>query len=182
MCFNGPVSGISYSRSGFTIVELLIVIVVIAILATISIVAYTGIQTRAQNTVTNQAVAQYAKAFESYKAINGSYPVGQACISGAGTRCGNVIDSTYSCFGVKDVYGSASVDAAIKTVIATLPQPSPQQMSCSTGLDYAGAYYDGGSRLIWFLNGSQTCDNLGGMNTANTLVSGNVTRCFAYLP
>lgn len=35
------------SRSGFTIVELLIVIVVIAILASISIVAYSGLQTRA---------------------------------------------------------------------------------------------------------------------------------------
>ncbi len=36
------------SRSGFTIVELLIVIVVIAILAAISIVAYNGIQERAK--------------------------------------------------------------------------------------------------------------------------------------
>jgi prepilin-type N-terminal cleavage/methylation domain-containing protein len=34
---------------GFTIVELLIVIVVIAILAAISIVAYTGIQNRAND-------------------------------------------------------------------------------------------------------------------------------------
>lgn len=37
-------------RHGFTIVELLIVIVVIAILAAISIVTYTGIQARAQAT------------------------------------------------------------------------------------------------------------------------------------
>ena len=37
-------------QTGFTIVELLIVIVVIGILAAITIVAYNGIQTRAQNT------------------------------------------------------------------------------------------------------------------------------------
>lgn len=39
-----------YSR-GFTIVELLIVIVVIAILAAISVVAYNGVQTRAKDTL-----------------------------------------------------------------------------------------------------------------------------------
>ena len=39
------------STRGFTIVELLIVIVVIAILAAISMVAYTGIQNRAAETV-----------------------------------------------------------------------------------------------------------------------------------
>jgi prepilin-type N-terminal cleavage/methylation domain-containing protein len=36
-------------QSGFTIVELLIVIVVIAILAAITVVAYNGIQDRARN-------------------------------------------------------------------------------------------------------------------------------------
>ena len=39
------------SRRGFTIVELLIVIVVIAILAAITIVSYNGIQSRASDTV-----------------------------------------------------------------------------------------------------------------------------------
>ena len=40
------------NRSGFTIVELLIVTVVIAILATISVVAHTGTQTQTQASAT----------------------------------------------------------------------------------------------------------------------------------
>ena len=51
---------------GFTIVELLIVIVVIAILATISIVTYVGIQNRARDTQRKQDVASIARALEMY--------------------------------------------------------------------------------------------------------------------
>ena len=51
---------------GFTIVELLIVIVVIAILAAISIVAYNGIQDRARNSATIQAAQQVQKLANSY--------------------------------------------------------------------------------------------------------------------
>lgn len=47
---------------GFTIVELLIVIVVIAILATISIVAYNGIQARANDSKVKSGVVQLEKA------------------------------------------------------------------------------------------------------------------------
>lgn len=50
------------TKSGFTIVELLIVIVVIAILAAISIVAYTGIQQRAKNAATVQSVQSWMQA------------------------------------------------------------------------------------------------------------------------
>lgn len=56
------------SRSGFTIVELLIVIVIISILATITIVAYNGIQQRARDTKRSSDVASIQKVLEVYKA------------------------------------------------------------------------------------------------------------------
>ena len=62
--------------SGFTIVELLIVIVVIAILATISIVAYNGVQARARDAQRQQDVKTIAKALEMYYIDNGKYPTG----------------------------------------------------------------------------------------------------------
>lgn len=62
------------STSGFTIVELLIVIVVIAILATIGIVAYNGIQNRARESLLKSALANAGKWMHSQNALNGSYP------------------------------------------------------------------------------------------------------------
>ncbi len=57
------------STSGFTIVELLIVIVVIAILAAISVVAYTGVQTRARASAIASDLKATEKAFNAYKAV-----------------------------------------------------------------------------------------------------------------
>ena len=48
-------------QSGFTIVELLIVVVVIAILAAITIVAYNGIQNRAKSSAVQNTAAQVSK-------------------------------------------------------------------------------------------------------------------------
>lgn len=67
-------------QRGFTIVELLIVIVVIAILAAISIVAYNGIQTRSRDTVRKQDIAQLAKATKLYAVQKDDY---------AESGCGN---------------------------------------------------------------------------------------------
>lgn len=63
------------TKSGFTIVELLIVIVVIGILAAITIVAYNGIQGRARDNSRYSDVKLIMKALELYKVDKGTYPV-----------------------------------------------------------------------------------------------------------
>lgn len=68
----------STTNRGFTIVELLIVIVVIAILAAISIVAYSGIQNRAKTSSGQQLAAQVEKKAQAYYTILNTYPVDKA--------------------------------------------------------------------------------------------------------
>lgn len=59
---------------GFTIVELLIVIVVIGILAAITIVAYNGLQQRARDSERTTEVRAVQKAIEMYYIDEGKYP------------------------------------------------------------------------------------------------------------
>lgn len=76
------------SRRGFTIVELLIVIVVIAILAAITIVAYNGIQARATFSTYKSDITSINKAILMYYADNGAYPGHLASGSGCWTNSG----------------------------------------------------------------------------------------------
>ena len=59
---------------GFTIVEILIVIVVIGILASITIVAYNGVQDRASITRSLSDLSTIRKGLEIYKSTYGNYP------------------------------------------------------------------------------------------------------------
>lgn len=65
---------ISRKSNGFTIVELLIVIVVIGILAAIVIVAYNGIQSRAIDSVVQSDLKNYTNKVLQFYAVNGRYP------------------------------------------------------------------------------------------------------------
>ncbi|OGL23060.1 hypothetical protein A2791_05285 [Candidatus Saccharibacteria bacterium RIFCSPHIGHO2_01_FULL_46_30] len=62
-------------NAGFTIVELLIVIVVIGILAAITIVAFNGVQNRAKDTAQITLVSQWESILKLYVAEHGSLPV-----------------------------------------------------------------------------------------------------------
>ncbi|MDB5178053.1 MAG: fimbrial protein pilin [Candidatus Saccharibacteria bacterium] len=73
-------------QKGFTIVELLIVIVVIGILAAITIVAYNGIQQRGRDARRLSDIGAIKKALELYKTDTGTFPT--VAYTGLGTLDG----------------------------------------------------------------------------------------------
>jgi prepilin-type N-terminal cleavage/methylation domain-containing protein len=100
---------IEKNKNGFTIVELLIVIVVIAILAAITVVAYNGIQDRAKNSKRDSDVALYTKAIYAARINDGkvlrditgsTWSVGSCAVSSGNP--GNVepkdLDKTHICW------------------------------------------------------------------------------------
>lgn len=75
-------------QTGFTIVELLIVVVVIAILAAITIIAFNGIRQRSDESALKTTAAQMYKKAETQKLQTGSYPADTAAlgfVASAGT-------------------------------------------------------------------------------------------------
>jgi len=73
MSFNNIKTKMQAER-GFTIVELLIVIVVIGILAAITIVSFNGVTARANSANAQSAAEAAVKKIEAYNAEVGSYP------------------------------------------------------------------------------------------------------------
>lgn len=174
--------------SGFTIVELLIVIVVIGILAAITVVAFNGVQVKAQNTKTIQGVAKYVKALQLYVANKGTYPIEAAypCLgTHPGTTC-SVVGGTGTCIGAGGASSQSSFDTAMKEVLSgALPEMSTQTMSCGTAI-VRGAYYSpstGKDAMInYYLRGNQACDGIGGAQANVKSQTDDTTRCSLSMP
>lgn len=103
---------------GFTIVELLIVIVVIGILAAIVIVAYNGIQDRAKNTKYQTDATALQKGAEAVNADLGAYPSGattaalKTSYNASGTyKIPSGVDITYVAIGTVPTNANAITDA-----------------------------------------------------------------------
>lgn len=73
-------------QKGFTIVELLIVIVVIGILAAITIVAFNGVQNRGYDTSIKSDLKNIGQKYELYRVDNDSYPFGSLLNDGTAFR------------------------------------------------------------------------------------------------
>ena len=136
-------------QPGFTIVELLIVIVLIGILAAITIVAFNGIQSRASFAAYKSDIDALNKAVNLYYADNGAYPGNLAttgsCWTNVGTR--NFIA------GLTPTY---------------LPE-LPLTPNASAGNYYAYCFRAGGTeyKIIRLVNGGMTLPAVESTNNPN---------------
>lgn len=122
------------SMSGFTIVELLIVIVVIGTLATIGLVSYSAMTKRARTAQTVTAGTQWVKTLQLYKIRNGQFPDFPGCL-GTGYRYNSDDRGTSGvgqCYQSSSTIGvtSATVGPTSKTLSEVLQpyatsQPTP---------------------------------------------------------
>lgn len=143
-------------HSGFTIVELLIVIVVIGILASLSIVTFIGIQDRAESTSRVSDARKAASLIHQYLVINGaaafrslvpagtSYCVGEGYTDvdpGAGSSC-------YVYQDTKDNVGS--YDRSLPALDAALKELGNYSVSAIPYSEMLGQWTEGSTTYTWY--------------------------------
>ena len=119
-------------NKGFTIVELLIVVVVIAILAAITIVSYNGITARTTSAALESGLSSSAKKVMQYHIENGSYPDATWVSNNLELGNGAVLAytstaSTFCLQGVKDSLGMSineTTGSPSETLCATPANPT----------------------------------------------------------
>jgi len=172
---------VSHNRSGFTIVELLIVIVVIAILAAISIVAYNGIQARAETAKSVSAVASWAKAIRMYSIDTDSWPT-NSCLGKIDTysisyegRCWAPDTSTWE---VRQSF----LTQMEPYIGSTYPEPSIKNITDVEATQYRGAMFlnvsSTDNRIYAMLPKVSVCPSISGLGEAYSFASyTNGKRC-----
>jgi prepilin-type N-terminal cleavage/methylation domain-containing protein len=185
-------------QKGFTIVELLIVIVVIGILAAITMVAFTSAQARADNTRTAQAISQFTKIISTYASEHGVYPtnvvppatppsVAWTCLPYTPSTCGSSSNTPSSCFGLNTTGMNSAFIAELKRVASPLPAVSERSIACSATQTFQGAlinvFNTGKSARLHFVQlGDVECPSIGGTSAMAKSFSADATRCSVELP
>lgn len=149
--------------TGFTIVELLIVIVVIGILAAITTVAFNGVQRRAAVSVLQTDARNMVSQLENHQSLNGAYPSALTSLSGGAQLSEDTtIEYTFNnpgyCFTV-------TLGVAQTSYFVTNESKSPTEGSCPGHTGFSapvaqGPWTDisiGGNSTCGIANGKAYC-------------------------
>lgn len=128
-------------QTGFTIVELLIVIVVIGILAAITVATFNGVRVRSENQKTVVAIKSWIGILKSYKALNDRFPDYDASVDpyaqfpclGSGYPAGKCMSlNNVNTVGAGVAYERSEFVSKIQSLASNLPTPSLQQVTFSS--------------------------------------------------
>ena len=158
----------------FTIVELLVVIVVIAILAAITIVAFNGIQQRARDQRMVSAASQVYKAISLFVTDKGAYPT--ASISCVGI--GYPVDAAGLCYSGRS---NLEANTNLSTYISSMPSPPMEQLSFSA----RGMLINTTATpkvLEYTIIGGSTCPSIGAPQSTTSVDTNGDLWCRAILP
>jgi len=159
------------NQTGFTIVELLIVIVVIGVLAGIVFVQYVNAVDRAKMAVLADGITSYIKVLDLYNVYKGSYPVTQGnyrqyvCLgesSDFGTQdgwwqdfCGTLGQTT-----LQRVWVDSTFNSQLKQYVARVPSVKYDTTILSSNINSRSPQYYGtatGGQIDYVLKGDKTC-------------------------
>lgn len=156
---------------GFTIVELLIVIVVIGILAAVSVVAYNGVNNRARVASASSALDQARKKLDLYRVENGSYP---ADLSTAGIAGSSGVAYGYSTTNSNANFCLTATVGDISYYLDNDTKTSPTEGGCN------GHTWPGGIAMTNLVTNGDFSNGTSGWGTSssysNTAVSGEMLR------
>lgn len=117
--------------SGFTIVELLIVIVVIGILAAITVVSFNGVTAKTRDTIRVNDMKSIQKAVELYYVDNGTYPLPPNGSTNWSGNCATFGSSTTYIAGISNYLSKLPLDPRWTTA-----DSNKCYLYKSTGTDY----------------------------------------------
>ena len=124
------------SSKGFTLVELLVVISIIALLSTIAAVSLGSARTKARDTSRIATMKQLSTALEQFYSDKGGYPPTNGVITATYAIGGNVLCAATTRSTTTDIYSTSCTGTAYTTV-PVYPTPIPgggtTRDNCPTG-------------------------------------------------
>ena len=166
-------------RNGFTIVELLIVIVVIGILAAITIVAFNGVQDKAKNQLMVSAVRSYYGALKAYAVENnGALPTNTGCLGSTEVYTSN------PCFIGANSYGyTPATNNALAPYLGNTPNVPTGRITSGANSASGIFYYTGGTQYIGFvILSSSSCPTIAGAEFDAQVAYGTNMYCRIKFP